>query len=158
LVLATQPARPRAAPLTDAEQLEPGTLVVVVVGALVVVVGLVVVVVGAVVVVVGAVVVVVGLVVVVVVALVVVVVEPVVVVVLEAAAVTSAADAGEMAGAREPAPTASIVASAVPAPNCQPRRPSCWWVISSPVSQVAGYSWTHSLPTFALVEHSVMVL
>jgi hypothetical protein len=38
LVLATQPARSRAAPLTDAEQLEPGTLVVVVVGLVVVVV------------------------------------------------------------------------------------------------------------------------
>jgi hypothetical protein len=37
-VLATQPARSRAAPLTDAEQLEPGTLVVVVVGLVVVVV------------------------------------------------------------------------------------------------------------------------
>ena len=97
-----------------------------------VVVGVVVVVVGAVVVVVGAVVVVVGLVVVVVVALAVLVVEPVLVVVPEAAAGLGA-DAGEMAGAREPAPTDNIVASAVPAPDCQPCRPSRWWVISSPV-------------------------
>jgi hypothetical protein len=150
LVLATQPARSRAAPLTDAEQLEPGTLVVVVVGlvVVVVVVGLVVVVVGLVVVVVGLVVVVVGAVVVVV----------ELVVVLEAAAVTPAADAGEMAGARAPAPTASIVARAVPAPSCQARRPPCWWVISSPVSQVAVCSKTPSLPTYALVEHFVMVL
>jgi hypothetical protein len=38
LVLATQPVRPKAVPLTEAEQLAPGTVVVVVVGVVVVVV------------------------------------------------------------------------------------------------------------------------
>ena len=53
-MVADQPVRFRRVPLTGAEQFEPGTAVVVVVGAVVVVVGAVVVVVGAVVVVVAA--------------------------------------------------------------------------------------------------------
>jgi hypothetical protein len=110
LVLATQAVRAKAVPLTDAEQFEPGTLVVVVVGVVVVVVGFVVVVVGFVVVVVGFVVVVVGFVVVVV-GFVVVVVDVVVV---------PAAEAAGMVGARKQAMVASVAASAVTAAAPQP--------------------------------------
>ena len=115
LVLATQPVRAKTVPLTGAEQLEPGTLVVVVGGVVVVVVvGFVVVVVGFVVVVVGFVVVVVGFVVVVVGFVVVVVVVEVDVVVVPAA------EAVEMVGARKQAMVASVAASAVTAAAPRP--------------------------------------
>jgi hypothetical protein len=98
-VLAAQPVRSKAVPLTEAEQFEPGTLVVVVGTVVVVVVALVVVVV-VVVVVVGTVVVVVGTVV-----------------------VVPAAEAGELVGATKPAIIASIATNAVPAATCRECRP-----------------------------------